>query len=162
MGDEKIQYPADHIDKLRKRMGPRWEADSVEGREKLSENMIDLATFGDLPALRGFGQVYLAAQQVYTETLLGAEADLASVISGLESSVEQMRASDERAGAAFLLLQRQWQKGTKTDAGHTKASQSSEAQKAAEAKAEAESQVKAAPEEGGGTKHAEGVDGKAD
>jgi hypothetical protein len=125
-------YPTDFMKQLAETRGKNWEGDSREIRRLLKDATATQASFSDIGSLKEFGKVYLAAREVYLETMLGAAQDLEDAAKGISESAGQMEKRDQNAGDAFIKLRDRWDaSGLAADERYKEASSRREVQQAA-------------------------------
>lgn len=132
MAGEDVEYPTEYMNTLANTRQSKWETDSSEGVKKIRDALADASSFGEIAALKSYGQVFTEVRQIYLETMRGAKTDLDAVAQGIKTSAQQMNDKDDAAGAAFLALWQKWEQGPlEATRQHEQASSTPEAQDAA-------------------------------
>lgn len=134
MGDEnQVEYPTETMTTLANTKQTKWETDSSEGVRLIRDALADKGSFGDIPHLASYGEVFAEVRKIYLETMRGAKSDLDAVAQGIKSSAKEMRDRDDNAGAAFLALWQRWESGPlESTANNEQAASTSGAQQAAQ------------------------------
>lgn len=152
MGDEnEVEYPTETMTTLANTKQTKWETDSSEGVRLIRDALADKSSFGDIPDLASYGEVFAEVRKIYVETMRGAKSDLDAVAQGIKTSAQQMRDRDDDAGAAFLALWQRWESGPlESTANNEQAASTTTAQQAAQTadSAEAATGVPADTEQG--------------
>jgi hypothetical protein len=143
MGSKGVNYPTEYMQTLASSRQKKWTADASAGRAKIKDNSLRLEHFGDLAPLQSFGHVYMAARQVYLDTLKGVDEDLEAAAAGIVSSAKQMKDRDDQAGEAFITLRSRWEKGLASSAQQTAASRTEQVRAADETQADARQELPA-------------------
>lgn len=146
MGDE-VEYPTETMNTLANTKQTKWETDSTEGVKKIRDALADQDSFGDIPELASYGEVFTEVRRIYLETMRGARTDLDAVAQGIKKSARQMRDQDDDAGAAFVALWQKWEHGPlDSTANNEQAASTTAAQEAAETADTAEAETGVPPE----------------
>lgn len=109
MGDKNsANYPTEVMNTLSGANAKNWEKSSGEIESKIRDATASENSFSDIPSLKSFAKVYLAAKEVYLETMRGAAQDLKDAAEGIKESAKQMEERDSNAGDAFIKLRDRW------------------------------------------------------
>ncbi|MEO5608096.1 MAG: hypothetical protein ABIQ61_08360 [Ornithinibacter sp.] len=120
--DQPVRYPP-VLSTLGKDHESIWRDTTHTEINRIKNGITDLDTFGDIPAARAFGRVYVAARRTYEATLTGLQEDLVAAGEALANAGAEMSRRDEDAGSAFVALNARWS----SDAGFSSSQRHDEA-----------------------------------
>lgn len=120
--DQPVRYPS-VLSTLGKDHETNWRDTTHTELNRIKNGMADADTFGEIPAARAFGRVYVAAQRTYEATMAGIQEDLVAAGEALAKAGAEMRRRDEDAGSSFATLNARWS----TDAGFNSSQRHDEA-----------------------------------
>ncbi len=105
--DQPYTYPS-VLSTLGKDHETNWRDSTHTELNRIKYGLTDADTFGDIPAARAFGRVYVAAQRTYAATLGGIQEDLVAAGEALAGAAAEMRRRDDDAGSSFAVLNARW------------------------------------------------------